>query len=503
MTRKRTKLISWICAETVFLLMLFFGSVYDFQISRALCDVQNVGGVYSAHVGVWAKALEVIGEWPALVFCAFALIVIARNLKKKADDGRVLAVIYAAYIFAFITLLVGWLLSFKDILGAEILKKWWIILIIASLTLLLEYLLIDAVFKLDKNKLRAFFIPAVVTVIAGLCVLVCVEGIKNIWGRVRMREIIAASDASLFTSWYIPNFFSGSKSFPSAHAANATLMFLVPIWFGKSVKPETRKLTNLIVITWTALLSFSRICAAAHYLSDVAFGFAVSFVIVQIATAKYEKEFAGKPVPNFIKTTEIKQTEKAETPPMPRMAQDTARREIASSQAMKAEAPVITKAPDNTEKFRQAERFEPDAPADKIETPAPSDTPAPTRRPSIPARETVPLVPRRATNFSLDMARAEKAQAEALIAAENEAEAKRIDDKLRMAVTAEIKTTDISRPVMPDKPKAKSTAKKKTSTSGKKKTAKKKSAPKHDNAVQMHFRYDDEKGSITNELSDD
>lgn len=474
--------------------MLFFGSVYDFQISRALCDVQNIGGVYSAHVGVWAKALEVIGEWPALVFCAFALIVIARNLKKKASDKRILAVIYAAYIFAFITLLVGWLLSFKDILGAEILKKWWIILIIASLTLLLEYLLIDAVFKLDKNKLRAFFIPAVVTVIAGLCVLVCVEGIKNIWGRVRMREIIAASDASLFTSWYIPNFFSGSKSFPSAHAANATLMLLVPIWFGKSVKPETRKLTNLIVITWTALLAFSRICAAAHYLSDVAFGFAISFVIVQIATVKFEKEFAGKPVPNFIKTTEIKQTEK---PPMSQTAQDIMKRETASSQAMKAEAPVITKAPDNTENFRQAEQTKPAA------SEAQPAAPAPARRPSIPARETVPLVPRRATNFSLDMARAEKAQAEALIAAENEAEAKRIDDKLRMAVTAEIKTPDLSRPVMPDKPKAKSTAKKKTSTSGKKKTAKKKSAPKHDNAVQMHFRYDEEKGSITNELTDD
>ena len=103
------------------------------------------------------------------------------------------------------------------------------------------------------------------------------------------------------------------------------------------------------------------------------------------------------------------------------------------------------------------------------------------------------------TSFSLDRARAEKAEREAAIVARNEAEAKKIDDGMKLAVTGEIK--DISVPVEPkQKPAPKNTVKRKAPS---KPGTRKKTAPSDDSAVQMHFKFDSESNSLTSDISDD
>lgn len=533
MTKKRERLILWIVLEIVFIALVFVGSVYDFNISYALSGVSAEGGVLKSNVSFIAKALEVIGEWPAIIFASFASCVIVRNIKKIVKKSTPALVFVIFFDLAVIVLMFrGWLVTFKDIFGTV---KGWYYAIIIPLSLVFAFLMRFAVSKIRKETVKSFFIPAVVTVITAAVILVCLEAIKISWGRVRMREIVAANDVSLFTSWYVPNWFSGSKSFPSGHMAHSTLLFLLPIWFPKKYGEKARRLAYIGVGAWVLILGFSRICAAAHYLTDVTFGFALSFIIVQIATVKFEDSLRQRPVPKFIKTTEM-----------------TARDAMAATSASSArQAATLTDtqkpAPQKEEVSKQTQsvRVQTDAtpkPTEKTNAkpelkPAPiaqkpvHQTPpapekktvqqsAPVQKPAQPAQHqsapqrTIPsqkpiLVPTEEqinsatpptlTSFSLDKARAEKAEREAQHAAHTAAEAKKLDDNLKLAVTAEIK--DISVPVVP---KAKSQPKsQKRRPTTKKPSQKKKAAPQSDTAVQMHFKYDNESNNLTSDISDD
>ena len=485
MTRKRARLILWIALEVLFLILVFIGSVYDSDISFALSGVTRdpYDFTLSSNVSFVAKALEVIGEWPALIFISFACCVMVRNLRKKAKDTRVLLLMIAADIAVVVMMFRGWYSSLKDIFGKGNLKVWHYVFI-AVMTLAFAFLIRFSVSKIKKPTLKAFFFPAVITIITGAIVLGCFEAIKFTWGRVRVREIVELSKElgaeealSKFTPWYVPNWFSGSKSFPSGHMGYSSLLFLIPIWFPKETKEKTRRLTYLGVGIFLLIMGFSRLCAAAHYLTDVTFGFAISFIIVQVATVKYEKTFANKPTPKFIKTTDgsadTGSTKLKNTAPIPKRPEDTGSITIPSPKAKE-----LLKYDPQTEEA-----------APKAEEPS-------QHRAAPPAKESRPLSPMRQTSFSLDRARAERAENEARAAKRAESEAKKLDENLKLAVTG-----DISVPVVP-KQAAPKPALKKPRTKKSKNT--KKGAGKNEiKAVQMHFRYDKESENLTTEISDD
>lgn len=142
------------------------------------------------------------------------------------------------------------------------------------------------------KKLRA---AAWIGVIAMTIQLLCVEGLKYLWGRVRFRDLLAAGNYDAFTSWFHPNGINGNKSFPSGHTAGAGmsyLMMLLPFCTERFKGKE--RLCFLLPFAYTSLVAFSRLIMGAHYLSDVAMGGAISFSIVLIALKLYEKRLPSK-----------------------------------------------------------------------------------------------------------------------------------------------------------------------------------------------------------------
>ena len=570
MTKNRERLIMWIVLELIFIALVFIGSVYDFNITYALSGVTVQGGKLVSNVSCIAKALEVLGEWPALLFTSFALCVIVKNIRKLVKKSNLALLFVVLCDVAVLGLIFrGWHASFKDVFGAI---KGWYFAIIIPLTLVLSFLIRLSVSKIDKQTVKRFFMPAVVTVITAAVILLVFEAIKYSWGRVRMREIVAANDPNLFTSWYVPNWFSGSKSFPSGHMGYATLLFMIPIWFDGKDVDKKRRITYLAMGSYLLIMGFSRLCAAAHYLTDITFGFAISFIITQIATVKYEKTFRQKPIPKFIKTTEMttgpingtptqqtpppqqqpaqptqpRQAQAAPTPaPMPAQAQKQAQEPKPQQRPAPEKAPVqeenskfipkskLVKRRKTLKELLGLDKKKPQkkaAPKPKVEPkkPAPQQPKPkppvekkvaekpPVEKPSQSAAAENAAIAMAAkhseepkgkvddaptptmTSFSLEKARAEKAKREAEITARNQAEAKKIDDSLKMAVTGEIK--DISVPVEP-KAKSQSTSVKRKAPS--KPGTRKKAAPKDDTAVQMHFKFDSETNTLTSDISDD
>ena len=137
------------------------------------------------------------------------------------------------------------------------------------------------------QKLRA---AAWIGVVVMTAQLLCIEGLKYLWGRVRFRDLLAAGNYDAFTSWLHPNGINGNKSFPSGHTAGAGmsyLMMLLPLYTDRFKGKE--RLCFLLPFIYTSLVAFSRLIMGAHYLSDVAMGGAISFSLVLVALTLSEK----------------------------------------------------------------------------------------------------------------------------------------------------------------------------------------------------------------------
>ena len=479
MTRNRSRLILWICVEIAFIALLLVGSFYDFKISLAL-----TGTTRDAHTNAiifeaagWAKVFEAFFEWPAYFLAAFSLCVISYNLRKKAGDTKFFIAVVVADAIALALMFAGWRSTFKDILGDV---SWWHYLIMIALALFFTAMIKLIVGRLPKKALVKMIVPAFVTAVTLGIMFLGIEVIKAVWGRVRFREIAAANDVELFTSWFKPNWFSGSKSFPSGHTANMTSMLLILIWLPRETSEKTRRTVYAVVLSIATLLAFSRICAGAHYLTDVLFGFMISFIICQFVIVKYEKAVYGDAFAPKIK--------RAPKPSAPTKRRPTHGAKQPAAKKISPAADILYSKDGDTE-WPYQESYKSMYDAD------------PPKRATLPAREAEPIRPVRQTSFSLDQARAEQAEREATLAAQADVEAKKLEDGLKLATTGEIrKLADISVPIVPKQDASKQTSKpKRKKSSNKKKTA----APPKRTAVQMHFVYDDENKTLTTDLSDE
>lgn len=132
---------------------------------------------------------------------------------------------------------------------------------------------------------------------AGIAVMVLQLGIVNIakvfWGRVRMRDLIAAGSYDQFTSWLHPNGINGNKSFPSGHTASAGMSYLMMLLPYASDKwKEKKNLCFIVPFVYTSTVAFTRMVMGAHYLSDVTMGGIIAFTLVVIAVKVIEKQQA-------------------------------------------------------------------------------------------------------------------------------------------------------------------------------------------------------------------
>lgn len=276
MNSKARRLFGYGLLVLIFIIGMVIASFYDLELSSALAGLSETDGTLSLDVPLYAAVLEIVGEWPAVLISAVSLLITASVLAENHKKRAVLFYIGAVGIAACL-LLYGTIQTVNH-LADSISGYLWAFFVICCLAFAAAGFFI--ILKIPFKTRQAYFLPAAYTLAAAVITLVSVSALKVIWGRVRLRELVAAGSLDGFTPWYLPNFFSGSRSFPSGHMAHNTLTLMLPFW----LPDENRRARTILTAAFTvfiAAMGISRLAAGAHYLSDVLFGFAIAFVVTE------------------------------------------------------------------------------------------------------------------------------------------------------------------------------------------------------------------------------
>ena len=260
-------------------------TVYDLDISVAAVGARE----NSTVLRIVSYALQVIGEWPGPVFGSFAAAIIVRSLSARTEKHRALAWRLSGFALEYILMLYcvrATLKPFEEYRAAFLISC---IMIPASLALIITRL----TEIIPEKTLAELFVPALVTFFAALAVLITVQFMKMLWGRIRFRDF--GEDISRFVPWYKIDFFSGYNSFPSGHTANMAIIFAFPLWLAATRKSrKTVAISYVVIGICTAAMAVSRIFIGAHFLSDITVGFYISFAATEAVRLILKKVYAKK-----------------------------------------------------------------------------------------------------------------------------------------------------------------------------------------------------------------
>lgn len=117
--------------------------------------------------------------------------------------------------------------------------------------------------------------------------------IKQLWGRVRYREML--DQIELFTPWFQSNGWNGHRSFPSGHTTTMSVILCVQYIYKEKEPARHVSLWTRIIIAFLILaMMLSRMIMGAHFLSDVLMGFAITYTMVQIWRRRFFYEGGEK-----------------------------------------------------------------------------------------------------------------------------------------------------------------------------------------------------------------
>jgi membrane-associated phospholipid phosphatase len=112
--------------------------------------------------------------------------------------------------------------------------------------------------------------------------LLITQAIKFFWGRVRFVSLLP--DYSNYTPFYIPAGPFISESLPSGHVAMALVLTPLIFYFARTAGWKTTLPVTLVVLVYGLAVSYGRILAGAHYLTDCIFSMGSSFLVAAIVT---------------------------------------------------------------------------------------------------------------------------------------------------------------------------------------------------------------------------
>ncbi len=249
------------------LIALAFATRYDLEISLAIADENSFFG----------RALEVLGEPPAILFTSFNFSLMFSHFVKKFHKT------WKDILFAILTLVgsVGTVIftvnTVSDYLHIGIAPGVLSSIIVGAIIL--------NSLRISKESADKYFSVACRCAAVACATFVIIWLIKLGWGRVRFRQL---EDLADFTPWYLPQGFNGYFSFPSGHTANATVICTAAYYLDFTPKnlAKIKPIVYLLLGIWVILLALSRVLVGAHYLSDVLFGGAITFALVYLAKPK-------------------------------------------------------------------------------------------------------------------------------------------------------------------------------------------------------------------------
>lgn len=106
--------------------------------------------------------------------------------------------------------------------------------------------------------------------------LALTQGLKILWGRVRFIHLQV--DLSDYTPFYQPAGPGAGMSFPSGHVAMAVVMASLPVFLWRTGRRGWASLAWLLVIAWGLFVTWGRVRAGSHYLTDCWFSFGLGIL---------------------------------------------------------------------------------------------------------------------------------------------------------------------------------------------------------------------------------
>lgn len=255
-------------------ILLFIGamitfSFFDLDISIALFNANSL----------FAKIFEAIAEIPFtfIALTSFTILFLTRNRQIKWQS-IVISIISIIGILAYSFLMVFFVLNYLKVKGAMIYGFIFFLPISAMSLFFMNFLC-----KKYGKELKTIAIIAILTILAEQLII---NLLKYMWGRPRMRDMVAPY--SNFRPWYLPNWFGESDSFPSGHAANSACIIVITLLskvFGKHKYVGTI-ITSIVCFVWILTVMISRIIAGAHFASDVITGACITLSIFYFLKAR-------------------------------------------------------------------------------------------------------------------------------------------------------------------------------------------------------------------------
>ena len=275
--------IPLLSALGVAILGIILGSFLDYQLSSAIASADNGFGLFVSVVG------------PTIGFCGLSFIgggFFALGLKNKTLWVKIVFIVLAVAAFGVTVYYAGreyfgingFYQKAPDIVG---------ILTAAVCSLAAE---VGGYFCFKDCKNEQAWIPFLAVYVVLLLVLVAaIPVLKDTMHRPRYRTV--CQGIVPFHNWfercgdykdYMTNYGYGGdefKSFPSGHTGEASILIVVATFLPLADEKFKKYQLPLFIgaCCFVVLVAFSRILAAAHYLSDVSMGATLTLTFATIA----------------------------------------------------------------------------------------------------------------------------------------------------------------------------------------------------------------------------
>lgn len=256
-----------------FIALMAVATKYDLQINHALSDGDSF----------FADLFALIGEYPAYFAVPLGGVIVFYNaplFEKKYQKALIKAVgclaIFGGWFFFFYAgtkLNEPPHLAAFSVVGAAG---------IGALTLWVGSLI-------KTSTMNKLFKYGVFLIVFTLVTLAVIQISKNIFCRMRYRDMLKEGDFDGFTPWYKininrenPNPDYHYTSFPSGHTSSAAHVFVLCVLcdlYPKKCDKSLRAAANVCCVAFTAVVAVARIVDDAHFLSDVLVGGYVTYWI--------------------------------------------------------------------------------------------------------------------------------------------------------------------------------------------------------------------------------
>lgn len=254
---------------TGIVLLLIF-TFADLQISMAVAVKPAI-----------ARVLEILGEIPFTLLATFGCALLVRFRNRKSLPKNIAALLGGGVLFLLFSVMGGFMTwnylrrNFGDVPAAAAVV---IALVIAAAA-------IGIALQVPAENRKKALRYAATALLYFLLVIIVMNSLKTIWGRMRFREM--TDPVNEFTRWYQicgrGKFDDAFASFPSGHSMNSAgviLMILLPDLIPALQGKE--KMLRIFAYIWCVTVGFSRVLMGAHFASDVTIGVMLSLLLFEI-----------------------------------------------------------------------------------------------------------------------------------------------------------------------------------------------------------------------------